>query len=46
MRKLCALLLALVLSLSLVCAQAEQNNFLISDWLLQYMQYILPPSCS
>ncbi|MBQ3278115.1 MAG: hypothetical protein IJG94_03035 [Clostridia bacterium] len=37
MRKLCALLLALVLSLSLVCAQAEQSNFLISDWLLQYM---------
>jgi len=36
MRKLFSIILVLALSLGLVCAQAEQNNFLISDWTLLY----------
>lgn len=36
MRKLLSLMLALVLFLGLTCAQAEENNFLISDWKLFY----------
>ena len=36
MRKFVSLILALSLVLGLACAQAEQNNFLISDWSLLY----------
>ena len=36
MRKLISLMLALVLALGLVCAQAEETNFLVSDWMLLY----------
>ena len=36
MRKLLSLMLALVLFLGLTCAQAEESNFLISDWKLFY----------
>ena len=34
MRKLISLILALTLSLCLISAHAEQDNFLISDWTL------------
>lgn len=36
MRKLLALVLILSLFLSLACAQAEQDNFVVSDWSLHY----------
>lgn len=38
MRKLCSLIMALVMTLGLACARAEdaQDNFLISDWKLLY----------
>lgn len=38
MRKLTALMLALILALCCVCAQAEeeQDNFIVSDWILTY----------
>jgi len=36
MRKLIALILTLSLALGLGCACAEQDNFLISDWMLLY----------
>lgn len=36
MRKLLSFILILTLSLGLVCAHAEQDNFLISDWKLFY----------
>ena len=36
MRKLLSLILALSLVLGLACAQAEQDNFLVSDWSLLY----------
>lgn len=36
MRRLLSFILVLALSLGLVCAQAEQDNFLISDWKLFY----------
>ena len=34
MRKLFSLILALSLVLGLACAQADQDNFLVSDWSL------------
>lgn len=36
MRKLLSLVLALILAACLSCSQAEQDNFLISDWTLFY----------
>ena len=36
MRKLFSLFLVVLLVFSLAAAQAEQDNFLISDWKLQY----------
>ena len=36
MRKLLSLILILSLSLGLLCAHAEQDNFLVSDWNLSY----------
>ena len=36
MRKMISLFLAIVLALGVCCACAEQDNFLVSDWMLLY----------
>ena len=36
MRKMISLFLAIVLALGVCCAYAEQDNFLVSDWMLLY----------